>query len=81
MAFCEFETPSAADEVYNYADGYELGGRWLQLDKLRPKSQMNSGSSGSAQKRHAPVSAAQRNRGGAAGFEGKKMKFDDDDEY
>ncbi|CAG5112486.1 Oidioi.mRNA.OKI2018_I69.chr2.g6698.t1.cds [Oikopleura dioica] len=44
MAFCEFETPSAADEVYNYADGYELGGRWLQLDKLRPKSQMNGGS-------------------------------------
>ena len=26
-----------------------------------------------------PVSAAQRNRGGAAGFEGKKMKFDDDE--
>jgi len=80
MAFAEFETQKAAEEVYDYLEGYELGGRWLQLDKLRPKSQMNGGSSGgfSGQKRSQPVSAAQRNRGGAAGFEGKKMKFDDE---
>jgi len=81
MAFAEFETQKDAEEVYDYLEGYELGGRWLQLDKLRPKSQMNGGSSGgfSGQKRAQPVSAAQRNRGGAAGFEGKKMKFDDEE--
>ena len=38
MAFCEFETEEASDEVYNNADGWEIGGRWLNLDKLRPKS-------------------------------------------
>ena len=37
MAFCEFETEAQANEVYNNSDGWEIGGRWLNLDKLRPR--------------------------------------------
>ena len=83
MAFCEFENENDADTVFNHADGWELAGRWLIVDKLRPKGE-NSGPKENqkyGQKRQfnsdKPIGAAARNKGYSSGYEGKKTTFDE----
>ena len=90
MAFCEFETEKASNEVYNNADGWEIGGRWLNLDKLRPKSEMGSSGKFSGKKnfggkrdsggnfrKSGNLTAAAKNKGYASGYSGCKVTFDD----
>ena len=81
MAFCEFENEADADAAYNNADGWELDGRWLAVDKLRPKRESNPNGndkrSNFTQKSFKPIGAAARNKGYTSGFEGKKITFND----
>ena len=84
MAFCEFESEADAHEVFSKTDGWELDGRWLIVDKLRPKGDANTSFKQEAkpyQPRAAfpskPVGAATKNKGYTAGYEGKKTTFDD----
>ena len=78
MAFCEFENENDAQAVYASKNSWEIGGRWLQLDELKPRG----GETETPKKRNfagKPVSAAAKNKGyiDSAGYTGNKISFDD----
>lgn len=90
--FVEFNTEKEALEVYNNEEGYEMGGRWLVVDTIKPRSEMRAGNNQPAKKETSQANGVRKPRhnkwaglaptldkknGAVADFAGNKKTFDD----